>query len=91
MGGCQTEQPLFDEEAVGPSERRILITCNTPAATTTVQETAQTHSNPSVQIFVEPAATAVLEVCEPAAKRPVQIRDDKRQRVTRVPFRPDYS
>ena len=36
MGGCQTEQPLFGEEAVGPGERCILIARNTPAATTAV-------------------------------------------------------
>ena len=82
MGGCQTEQPLFGEEAVGPSEGCILVARNASAATTTVREAAKTHPDPSVQIFIESTTTAVLEVREPTAKRPVQIRDDKRQRVT---------
>ena len=57
------------------------------SASSAVQETAKPHPNPSVQIFVERSATAVLEVCEPAAERPVQFRDDRRQRDPRRPFR----
>ena len=65
MGRCQTEQPLFGEEAVGPSEGGFLVARHASAATAAVQQAAESHPSPSVQVFVERPATA-----EPPPWRP---------------------
>ena len=77
MGGGQTEQPLLGEEIVGPAMR---IFSSTSKPQSSLQDTALTHADPSVQVCERRAVAAVLKVDEPAAKRRVHVNDNTQQR-----------
>ena len=86
MGVLQTEEPLRDKVPIWPA-----LMIRTPASTFSsgsfAENTPQTHSDPSVEPFEDPGRTTVLEVHEPASKRPVDVVDDELQRVPRASFR----
>ena len=85
MGGRQTEQPLRSEEAVRPGEAISggVAVARVPLAAT--KQASQPSAEPAVQTTIIRLTGAVLEVCEPPAKRAVHIRDDAVQRATGIP------
>ena len=76
MGGGQTVQPMSSEEAVRPGEAISGGVAVAGAALTATKQASQPSAEPAVQTTIVRLTGAVLEVCEPSAKRAVHIRDD---------------
>ena len=86
MGVLQTEEPLRDKVPIWPA-LMIGSSTSTFASGSLSESTPQTHSDPAVYPFEDPRRTTVLEVHEPASKRPVDSVDDELHRVPRASFR----
>src|SRR5215469_11575649 len=76
MSHNQREQPLLGKESGGPA---LMVESSSPSlAFLAAQDAPQPHPDPAVQVG-ERSAMTVLEVPQPAAQGPVQVRDDGRQ------------